>query len=743
MIDRIILTLCLMICSLTSHAQLISISDARALPLGSTVTVNGIVTSGQEFGTIRYIQDGTAGIAIFSSSFAVTQRGDNVTVTGVTTDYQNLLEITPVTGWILNSSANPLPVPLQLTPNQVGESNEAMLVKINNVSFTNGGSLFQGNASYSFTANGESGIVYIRSGNPLVGEVIPSSGITLYAICSQFGNQYQLLPRDEFDLVSSSAISITTPPYPQNISTSGFTVAWNTNINGDAFLRYGNTSALELGVMTGPTNTTNPSIIISGADPAELFYAQAFSVSGTDTAFATSKAYITASNSTGAIKVYFNRPVDQYVANPSSNTATYLPNAFDDTLKAIIDRSMLTLDIAIYSMDNAGTAQIVQAINDAYIRGVQIRVVAEGGNTNAGLQSLNAAIPVLLSPTVPVNYYGIMHNKFFIIDAEDTDASKPIVMSGSTNWSIDQLNSDRNNLVFIQDQSLAKVYRLEFEEMWGGNGPLPVPANSKFGPDKSDNTPHELLIGGKRVESFFSPSDDTNNQILRSIQSANSELYFATMVFTRFDLAYAVEERVDIHNIYAAGIMDDSAGGSGVSFLIMQGAMGNSLILFDHVSQPGIMHHKYLIVDQGNIVSDPLVLTGSHNWSSGANIRNDENTLIIHDAAIANQYYQEFHNMYNSSGGNVGIAESNQDLSIIASPNPVTDKFTVAFLSAGNENYTIYLTDISGKVIYRDFFEAVAGWNSFAGDASGLPGGMYFVNVKNGALEYHTKLMVR
>ncbi|MEO7907835.1 MAG: phospholipase D-like domain-containing protein, partial [Saprospiraceae bacterium] len=177
------------------------------------------------------------------------------------------------------------------------------------------------------------------------------------------------------------------------------------------------------------------------------------------------------------------------------------------------------------------------------------------------------------------------------------------------------------------------------------------------GPDKSDNTPHELNIGGKKVECFFSPSDDTNNQLLRAIQSADNELYFATMVFTRFDLAYGVEERVDLYGVYAAGILDDSSGGSGTSFQIMQGVMGNNLLLFDHSSNPGILHHKYLIVDQGYASADPLVLTGSHNWSSNANIRNDENTIIIHDAAIANQFYQEFHNLFNGNGGNVGTAE--------------------------------------------------------------------------------------
>ena len=43
------------------------------------------------------------------------------------------------------------------------------------------------------------------------------------------------------------------------------------------------------------------------------------------------------------------------------------------------------------------------------------------------------------------------------------------------------------------------------------------------------------------------------------------------------------------------------------------------------------------------IDSDPLVITGSHNWSTAAETNNDENTIIIHDANIANQFYQEFY----------------------------------------------------------------------------------------------------
>lgn len=102
------------------------------------------------------MQDGTGGIAIFSSSLNSTVRGDNVTVTGVTTQYQNLLEITPVL-WNLNSSGTPFPTPVLATPSQLNENYESILIQINNVTFTNPGVTFTGNTNYNFTANGQSG----------------------------------------------------------------------------------------------------------------------------------------------------------------------------------------------------------------------------------------------------------------------------------------------------------------------------------------------------------------------------------------------------------------------------------------------------------------------------------------------------------------------------------------------------------------------------------------------------------
>jgi hypothetical protein len=51
----------------------------------------------------------------------------------------------------------------------------------------------------------------------------------------------------------------------------------------------------------------------------------------------------------------------------------------------------------------------------------------------------------------------------------------------------------------------------------------------------------------------------------------------------------------------------------------------------------GTLHNKYTVVDAGT-TSDPLVITGSTNWSASATGTNDENTVIIRDPQIARSF---------------------------------------------------------------------------------------------------------
>ena len=47
------------------------IATARTQGVGATVTITGIVTNGDELGPIRYIEDATAGIALYDPATLV------------------------------------------------------------------------------------------------------------------------------------------------------------------------------------------------------------------------------------------------------------------------------------------------------------------------------------------------------------------------------------------------------------------------------------------------------------------------------------------------------------------------------------------------------------------------------------------------------------------------------------------------------------------------------------------------
>ncbi|HEX6589608.1 MAG TPA: hypothetical protein VF039_11330 [Longimicrobiales bacterium] len=76
-----------------------TIAQARALPLGSTVTVEGVITAGTGVfsGTTAYFQDETAGIVLFTGSSPFSSLdlavGDSIRVTGVTSAFNQELQI--------------------------------------------------------------------------------------------------------------------------------------------------------------------------------------------------------------------------------------------------------------------------------------------------------------------------------------------------------------------------------------------------------------------------------------------------------------------------------------------------------------------------------------------------------------------------------------------------------------------------------------------------------------------------
>ena len=711
-----------------------TIQEARNMSVGSVVTVTGIVTNGAELGSIRYFQDNTAGIAAYGSAVDGVNRGDAITITGTLKMYNQLLEIDPVTSLTVNSTENPLPDPIILTPAELSETYEARLVQVKNVTLPDAGAIFAQKKYEFISTSGESGYIYVKSSQTdIVGQTIPSGFVNLTGVLSQYDYTnpsagYQLLPRTIEDIEQTSSIYLTSALINTNFTKSELDFSWTTNIAGTTQMYYGlSAETVKSNLVDGTGGSTDHNIELSGFTAGQIIWTQAFSVNENDTAFSGIVPFATISNSSGKITTYFNTPVD--VSYSSGIDAIYLPQTIDDTLIEYINRAKYTIDLAIYNSNNDGLSNISNALKAAADRDVLVRVVGCGTTANFGVDELAGSdVKVLIGPN-SFERTGIMHNKFVIFDAQSSDANDPLVWTGSTNFTQDQINLDANNVVIVQDQSLARTYQIEFEEMWGSADINPNAANSRFGFYKKNNTPHEFVIDGKRVECYFSPSDGVNAKIVEKINSTDNDLSIATMLLTRDEIADAIALNNNVNMVTDA----EGNNGSTVNAILLN-ALGSTHYVF--YPGPGIMHNKYMIIDQAEPTSDPLVLTGSHNWSAAADNSNDENTLIIHDADIANIYYQNFVSIYVASNGvitgieDIDFNESDAEDNLLVFPNPVQNgNVNLSFSLNSDEFGTIQLIDITGKIVFNSQFKLAQGGNTLKFDFPDSYKGTYILRL--------------
>jgi phosphatidylserine/phosphatidylglycerophosphate/cardiolipin synthase-like enzyme len=506
-------------------------------------------------------------------------------------------------------------------------------------------------------------------------------------------------------MVSTSGICLTSEVEQINISSSSFDLTWTTDVVGDSEVEWGVTPDL------GTTDSdfflaTDHVVSLSGLSPGTLYYARVRSTSDEgETVISPTRVYATISESSGNIHVYFTGSVDTTVA--IDEEAMSLGTSTNDTIAAWITSAQHTLDIAVYNTNNVA---IENAVNTAAANGVQIRYIAEGENANLGIQNFDSSIPVHYRTDGEGSG---MHNKFFVGDADYPETA--FVLTGSTNMTTANLNTDKNNVIVFQDQSIARGYRLEFNEMWGSDTMVPDEANSKFGPAKSVNTPLKYIVGGSPVEVYFSPTDGTTSAIRETIETMDYGMAFALLSFTRDDLADAV---IDGSSFFVSpqGAIEQISG-TGAEFDNLTAA---GIDVHSHQGIAGSLHHKYAVIDYSEPLSDPTVVTGSHNWSSTAENINDENTVVVHDARVSNLYYQEFRGLLISMGVISSIEDENGDFVMTAFPNPTSD---VLHVEVSNEyvGTAFTLSDINGRLV------EVLNVNSTRTslDVSGLEPGVY------------------
>jgi len=224
--------------------------------------------------------------------------------------------------------------------------------------------------------------------------------------------------------------------------------------------------------------------------------------------------------------------------------------------------------------------------------------------------------------------YGLMHNKFCIIDDK-------IILTGSFNPTENGAYKNNNNLIIIESFYLSRNYEDEFNELW----------NSEF--RKGNNVIYpEFYLNNKKIENYFCPEDNCAYYVAEEIKKAKNNIYFMTFSFTNSRIATAIilkhYQDLDIKGVFEARQVSKYS-----KFNLLEYSKYSKFNLLEYQgidvkkdNNKANMHHKVFIID------NQTVITGSFNPTEGADKRNDENILIMHDKAIANLFLQEFEKIY-------------------------------------------------------------------------------------------------
>jgi phosphatidylserine/phosphatidylglycerophosphate/cardiolipin synthase-like enzyme len=306
-----------------------------------------------------------------------------------------------------------------------------------------------------------------------------------------------------------------------------------------------------------------------------------------------------------------------YFTDPTRPDASLFRGGPDTALATAIDRASLSVDMAIYDIN-------LWSIRDSLVaakrRGVTVRVVTESDNMDE--PEINDLVGAGIS-VLGDRREGLMHNKFTVIDRQE-------VWTGSMNYTTTDAYLNNNNLLRLRSTQLAENYTREFEEMF---------IDDLFGPDKRPDTPNPVItINGVQVENYFSPDDNVADQIVGEINAAKQSIYFLAFSFTSDPLAEAIIARFQ-NGVTVRGVMEETQAESNIGGNYKQFISSGINVRLD--GNPRNMHHKVIIIDK------QTVITGSYNFSSSAENRNDENVVIIHDADLAAKYLAEFEKIYN------------------------------------------------------------------------------------------------
>ena len=147
--------------------------------------------------------------------------------------------------------------------------------------------------------------------------------------------------------------------------------------------------------------------------------------------------------------------------------------------------------------------------------------------------------------------------------------------------------------------------------------------------------------GCRSSQVWFSESDDLTTVLTDHMGTSSETLDVAVYTFTSEAIRDAIIDAkgrgVTVRVVIDVWATNDPIAAS----LDEAGVPTKRMAGYDNSQgEPGIMHHKFAVVDQQSVA------TGSFNFTLSADSKNHENLLVVTDPALAGQYTNAFDQLW-------------------------------------------------------------------------------------------------
>ncbi|HEX5145231.1 MAG TPA: phospholipase D-like domain-containing protein [Mycobacterium sp.] len=359
-----------------------------------------------------------------------------------------------------------------------------------------------------------------------------------------------------------------------------------------------------------------------------------------------------------------------------------IDSADEEAIRAFLSGGLRTAMLELLRSAAGGTDEIYAAIYelsdnelvDALTTlGPRAHLVLSNGSVSAkGLgtaaarqQDENAAARAkLLAASVDVGEHdrfiapgALGHNKFLV--RTDAGGAPLATWTGSTNWTPTGLCTQLNNGLLIDDAAIGQIYLDQWHRLRDAASTFPKTLVD------SNSTAHAVPDSSGATVWFTRTHQEVDLAALKDVVDSATQgiLFLMFMPGSQGVLSY-VQARQNDPGLYVRGVVSSLPNGTGdeskVDVNLVNGGQSNQSTLDiiqpegvenafanfaaevtrkEFLSQVGyaIIHSKVLVIDPFS--DHATVVTGSHNFSTSASAKNDENFIVIKgDRALAEAY---------------------------------------------------------------------------------------------------------